>query len=113
MRTVFVLALLALVAVEAARQKPADWDDEVDGKWEPPTDDEPANNINIGSGVPADVPPPPPPPPVVIPPSETENTGPRLRVDVDVDVLRSRLPPACRSSTFPRNPRHGRTPSPP
>jgi len=61
---ILVIAFTALVSA-TSREKPADWDDEVDGKWEPPTEDEPAS-FNIGDGVPAaETPPPPPPPPVV------------------------------------------------
>merc|ERR1712086_1238655 len=57
---ILVIAFTALVSA-TPREKPADWDDEVDGKWEPPTEDEPAS-FNIGDGVPAAETPPPPPP---------------------------------------------------
>merc|ERR1712146_606211 len=45
--------------VDAAREKPADWDDEVDGKWEPPQEDESDSGLG-GDAAPAYTPPPPP-----------------------------------------------------
>ena len=68
-----LLALCLLAGSLAARQKPADWDDEVDGKWEAPSEEETleAPTVNVGTGgssggpgmstAGASVPPPPPP----------------------------------------------------
>jgi len=55
-----VLLLASLVTTEAARSKPEDWDDEVDGAWEPPKEDE-ATGAADSEPFP-DYPPPPPPP---------------------------------------------------
>ena len=72
-RISLVLALCLLAGSLAARQKPADWDDEVDGKWEAPSEEETleAPTVNVGTGgssggpgmstAGASVPPPPPP----------------------------------------------------
>merc|ERR1711998_20473 len=55
--TVFLIGALIFHA-EAMREKPADWDDEVDGAWEPPKEDE----IDAGdTGAFSDYTPPPPP----------------------------------------------------
>merc|ERR1712054_24659 len=55
---VCLVGAVLLAQVDAARQKPADWDDEVDGKWEPPAEDE--ADTGIGGDAPAYTPPPPP-----------------------------------------------------
>merc|ERR1711998_695594 len=50
--------LLVATVTNAMREKPADWDDEVDGAWEPPKEDE----IDAGdTGAFSDYTPPPPP----------------------------------------------------
>merc|ERR1711871_631035 len=49
--------LLVATVTNALREKPADWDDEVDGDWEPPKEDE-----GDTDGAFSDYPPPPPPP---------------------------------------------------
>merc|ERR1711998_13266 len=57
MRIATILLIGALIChVEALREKPADWDDEVDGAWEPPKDDETSDD-----GAFSDYTPPPPP----------------------------------------------------
>merc|ERR1712146_822096 len=56
----FLLVGALIFHAEALREKPADWDDEVDGAWEPPKEDEAGDSASTaGAG---DFPPPPPPP---------------------------------------------------
>merc|ERR1740133_395326 len=55
---ILVLVSTLVLAAEASREKPADWDDEVDGAWEAPKEDEPdTQSFNANT---EDAPPPPP-----------------------------------------------------
>jgi len=60
-----LLVCLSVLAVQGSRQKPADWDEEVDGEWEAPKEeDEGFNHLGQGQGYnPPDQPSYPPPPP--------------------------------------------------
>merc|ERR1712031_56901 len=59
MRAVILLfAAALLLGAEGVREKPADWDDEVDGAWEPPKEGEDADTADETF----DSPPSPPPP---------------------------------------------------
>eukprot|EP00658_Telonema_sp_P-2_P077483 TRINITY_DN701_c0_g1_i2.p2 TRINITY_DN701_c0_g1~~TRINITY_DN701_c0_g1_i2.p2 ORF type:complete len:154 (-),score=49.92 TRINITY_DN701_c0_g1_i2:185-646(-) len=55
MLLLLLTATLTVHHVQASREKPPDWDDALDGEWEPPQDDEPEL---------------PPPPPYEPPPQE-------------------------------------------
>merc|ERR1711998_337761 len=57
-------AVLLLHTCDALREKPADWDDEVDGAWEPPKEDETemGDSGDLGTSPPTYSPPPPPEP---------------------------------------------------
>merc|ERR1711959_595595 len=67
-RVLLVLAALACVAAAVQRTRPADWDEEVDGTWEPPKDYETPEPSTINKPQTPQQPPqtpqyPPPPPP--------------------------------------------------